>query len=50
MFLAVQFVFFDVNEPVIFFYIDYLAVMLLFMTAGYLTIKLLRRQKSWLRI
>ena len=43
MFLVTQFVFFDVNEPVIFFYIDYLAVMLLFMMAGYLTIKLLNK-------
>ena len=43
MFLITQFVFLDVNEPFIFFYIDYLAVMLLFMTAGYLTIKLLNK-------
>ena len=43
MFLITQFVFLDVNDPFIFFYIDYLAVMLLFMTAGYFTIKLLNK-------
>ena len=43
MFLITQFVFLDVNEPFIFFYTDYLAVMLLFMTLGYTFTKIKKR-------
>ncbi len=39
MFLRSPFVFFDYNEPTVFFLLDYLAVMLLFAFAGYLTIQ-----------
>lgn len=36
LFGKVKFVFFDFSEPFIFYYLDYLAVMMLFMTFGYL--------------
>lgn len=39
LFGKVMFVFFDFSEPFIFYYLDYLAVMILFMTVGYLLIK-----------
>lgn len=35
LFGKVMFVFFDFSEPFIFYYLDYLAVMILFMTVGY---------------
>lgn len=40
LFGRIVFVFFDFSEPFIFFYLDYLAVMILFMTLGYFTAKL----------
>lgn len=40
LFGKVMFVFFDFSEPFIFYYLDYLAVMILFMTLGYLLIKI----------
>ena len=43
MFLRSQFVFFDFSEPRIFFFTDYLAVMVLFAAAGYSVGKLLKR-------
>lgn len=46
LFLKTAFVFFDTNKPFIFFYLDYLAVMLLFMVLGYYTMKLLSKRKD----
>lgn len=40
LFGKVVFVFFDRSEPFVYYYLDYLAVMILFMTLGYLFIKL----------
>ena len=45
MFLKTVFVFFDTSRPFVFFYLDYLAVMLLFMTLGYLTMKAAGRKR-----
>jgi hypothetical protein len=42
MFLRTRFVFFDFSEPVIFFIIDYLAIMFLFACIGYYAVKILR--------
>lgn len=41
LFMQTAFVFFDYSEPFIFFYLDYLSVMILFMTVGFLIDKLL---------
>lgn len=41
LFGKIIFVFFDFSEPFIFFYLDYLAVMILMMTLGYIITKLL---------
>ena len=41
--LRSQFVFFDYTEPLIFFFADYLAVMVLFAAAGYSVGKLLKQ-------
>ena len=41
--LRTAFVFFDFEEPLAVFFLDYLAVMGLFAVIGYYTIKLLRR-------
>jgi len=41
MFLLNSFVFFDTTEPFIWFYLDYLAVMLMFMVMGYLLVKMI---------
>ena len=49
LFGKVMFVFFDRSAPFIFYYLDYLAVIILFMTVGYLVTKLLsigRRKKA----
>lgn len=46
LFGKVMFVFFDFSEPFIFCYLDYLAVMILFMTAGFLLNKALRGNKG----
>lgn len=43
LFGKVMFVFFDFSEPFIFYYLDYLTVMFLFMTVGYLSIKLITK-------
>lgn len=42
LFGRVMFVFFDFSEPFLFYYLDYLAVMILFMTVGYLLIRMIR--------
>lgn len=42
IFLQSRFVFFDFNEPVIAFIIDYLAIMFLFTCVGYYIAKILR--------
>lgn len=41
LFGRVMFVFFDFSEPFAFYYLDYLSVMILFITAGYLITKVL---------
>lgn len=46
LFGRVMFVFFDFSEPFIFYYLDYLAVIVLFMTTGYIFIKLVGTKKS----
>ena len=38
-----MFAFFDYSEPLIFFILDYLSVMILFMTAGCLVIRILNK-------
>lgn len=43
LFLRSQFVFFDYNEPLLFFFIDYLAMIGLFVCVGYYTSKVLKR-------
>lgn len=43
MFLLTEFVFFDFEEPIIFFLLDYIAVMILFAGTGCLAIKLCRK-------
>lgn len=44
MFLISEFVFFDFEEPIIYFFMDYIAVMLLFAGLGYLVMKLCRKR------
>lgn len=46
MFLKNQFVFFDFNEPFILFIIDSIAIMGLFVFAGYYAVKLIKRIKK----
>ena len=43
MFLLTEFVFFDFDEPIIFFFLDYIAVMILFAGLGYFIMKLCRK-------
>ena len=43
MFLKSQFVFFDFEEPIIYFLMDYIAIMILFAGLGCCTIRLCRR-------
>ena len=43
LFGKIVFVFFDFSEPFIFYYLDYLSVMILMMTAGYLSAMLLNK-------
>ena len=43
MFLKVQFTFFGFDKPFIFFYMDYLAVMVLLMTLGYIFVQIDKR-------
>lgn len=40
---STMFAFFDYSEPLIFFILDYLAVMILFMTVGCLVIRILNK-------
>jgi len=42
LFLKIQFVFFDYNEPLVYFLLDYLAVMGLFVCVGYYISKILK--------
>ena len=44
MFLATRFAFFDFGEPLVFFILDYLTVMVLFAAAGYCIGKLLKKR------
>lgn len=46
LFGKVMFVFFDFSEPFIFYYLDYLAVIILSMTLGYICIKLISKNRS----
>lgn len=46
MFLQVEFVFYNFEEPVFFFFLDYLAVMGLFIWGGYYLSKILRINRS----
>ena len=46
MFYKLQFAFFDFNEPLIIFILDYLAVMGLFVFIGYYLLKLLTKKRS----
>jgi len=43
LFLKIQFVFFDYNEPLIYFFLDYWAVMGMFVCVGYYISKILKR-------
>ena len=43
MFLLTEFVFFDFEEPIIFFFLDYIAVMILFAGLGHFAMKLCRK-------
>ena len=45
MFLRSQFVFFDFEEPLIYFLLDYIAIMILFAGLGHYLMLLLRRLK-----
>ena len=45
MFLSSEFVFFDFDEPILYFFIDYIAIMLLFACLGHYLILLFRRLK-----
>ena len=46
MTLRSQFVFFDYSEPRLFFFADYLAIMVLFVTLGHLIGKWLKRNRG----
>lgn len=46
LFLRTHFVFFDYEEPVLFFFADYLAIMGLFIFCGYYGCRLLSRRKK----
>ena len=43
MFLRTEFVFFDFEEPIIYFFLDYIAIMILFTSVGYFVMKMCRR-------
>ena len=45
MFLFTEFVFFDFEEPILYFFIDYIAIMILFACLGHYLILLFRRLK-----
>ena len=46
MFLRSAFVFFDFEEPLFLFFLDYLAVMVLFATLGFYTIRIFRHRSN----
>lgn len=46
MLLKIQFVFFDTSEPVIYFLLDYAAIMALFAAVGYYLFRLLRKPSA----
>ena len=46
MFLRSAFVFFDLEEPLFLFFLDYLAVMVLFATLGFYTIRIFRHRSN----
>jgi hypothetical protein len=46
MFLRIDYAFFDYEEPAVFFFLDYIAVMGLFACAGYYVVKLARKKRS----
>ena len=46
LFLRSQFVFFDYTEPLIFFFADYLAVMVLFAAVGLYISRILKRNRQ----
>lgn len=46
LFCKVSFMFFDFSEPFIFRYLDYLAVIILFMSLGYMVIKLTKKRSQ----
>lgn len=46
MLLRSEFVFFDLSEPLLFFFLDYLAIMALFAIIGYYTAKCLAGDKK----
>ncbi|MBO1701522.1 DUF4405 domain-containing protein [Eubacterium callanderi] len=46
MFLKIQYVFYDFNEPLFFFLVDYISIMLLFVFAAYYLLKFMARGNS----
>lgn len=46
MLLKIQFVFFDISEPVVYFLLDYSSIMALFAAAGYYIFRLLRKPSA----
>ena len=46
MFMQIQFAFFDYDEPLVFFLLDYLTIMMLFASMGVVLQNLLDRKKK----
>ena len=46
MFMQIQFAFFDYDEPLVFFLLDYLTIMMLFASMGVMLQNLLGRKKK----
>ncbi len=46
MFMQIQFAFFDYDEPLVFFLLDYLTIMMLFASMGVVLQNLLGRKKK----
>lgn len=46
MFMQIQFAFFDYDEPLVFFLLDYLTIMMLFASMGMVLQNLLGRKKK----
>lgn len=46
MFMQIQFTFFDYDEPLVFFLLDYLTIMMLFASMGVVLQNLLGRKKK----